>query len=55
VLGCFIAGVLVVFLFANVSFIWWPLLVIVVVILGVIAAAMGLLRGIFDTLFGRRR
>jgi hypothetical protein len=55
VFGCFIAGVLVVLLFANVSIIWWPLLVIVVVIVGVIAVAMGLLRGIFDMLFGRRR
>jgi hypothetical protein len=53
-LGCFVAGVLVVLLFANVSIIWWPLLVIVLVILVVIAAAMGLLRGIFGTLFGRR-
>jgi uncharacterized membrane protein len=55
VLGCFIVGVLVVVLFANVSIIWWPVLVIVLVIVGVVAAAMGLLRGIFDTLFGRRR
>ena len=54
-LGCFIAGVLVAILFANVSIIWWPLLVIGLVILGVVAAAMGLLRGIFDMLFGRRR
>ena len=54
-LGCFIAGVLVVILFANVSIIWWPLLVIGLVILGVVAAAMGLLRGVVDTLFGRRR
>jgi hypothetical protein len=55
VLGCFIVGVIVAILFANVSIIWWPLLVIGLVIIGVVAAAMGLLRGIFDTLFGRRR
>ena len=54
-LGCFVAGVLVAILFANVSIVWWPLLVIGLVILGVIAAAMGLLRGVVDMLFGRRR
>ena len=54
-LGCFVVGVLVAILFANVSIVWWPILVIGLVILGVIAAAMGLLRGIFDTLLGRRR
>ena len=54
-LGCFVVGVLVAILFANVSIVWWPLLVIGLVILGVVATAMGLLRGILDTLFGRRR
>ena len=53
-IGCFIAGVLVVLLFANVSIIWWPVLVIILVVLFVIAAAMGLLKGILDALFGRR-
>lgn len=53
-LGCFVVGVLVALLFANVSIIWWPFLFIGLVILAVIAAATGLLKGIFGTLFGRR-
>jgi hypothetical protein len=55
VVGCLVVGVLVLILFANVSIIWWPILIVLLVIVFVVAAAMGLLRGILDALFGRRR
>jgi hypothetical protein len=55
VIGCLVVGVLVLILFANVSVIWWPILIVLLVIVFVVAAAMGFLRGVFDVLFGRRR
>ena len=54
-IGCLVVGVLVLILFANVSIIWWPILIVLLVIVFIVAAAMGLLRGILDALLGRRR
>lgn len=53
-IGCLVVGILVLILFANVSVIWWPILVVALVVIFIVAAAMGLLRGIFGALFGRR-
>lgn len=53
-IGCFVAGVLVVILFALVPWPLWPLLLVGLIVLFVIAAALGLLKGIFGALFGRR-
>jgi len=53
VIGCFIAGLLIILLFAVVPFPLWPLLVVGLVILLVIAAALGLLKGILGAIFGR--
>jgi len=53
-IGCLVAAVLVVILFMIVPWPLWPFLIIGLIVLFVVAAAMGLLRGIFDVLFGRR-
>ncbi len=52
-MGCFIVGLLIILLFVVVPFPFWPLLVVGLVILLVIAAAFGLLQGILGTIFGR--
>ena len=54
-LGCLIAGLLVLLLFVVVPLPLWPLLIVAVVVLFVIAAALGLLKGVFGTIFGRGR
>ena len=51
--GCLVAGLLVILLFALVPIPLWPLLLVGLVVLVVIAAALGLLRGIVGSLFGR--
>ena len=52
--GCLIAGLLAILLFVIVPFPLWPLLVVALVVLVVIAAATGLLKGVFGAIFGRR-
>jgi hypothetical protein len=51
--GCLIAGLLVILLFVLVPLPLWPFLVIGLVVLVVVAAAMGLLKGVLGTLFRR--
>jgi hypothetical protein len=54
VFGCLIAGLLVILMFVLVPFPLWPLLIVGLVIAFVIAAALGLLKGVFGAIFGRR-
>jgi uncharacterized protein (DUF983 family) len=54
VIGCLIVGLLVLFLFVAVPFPLWPLLIVALVVLFVIAAGLGLLKGLFGALTGRR-
>lgn len=51
--GCLLAGLLVIALFVLVPIPLWPILVVVLIVLGVIAAALGLFRGVLRALFGR--
>ena len=51
--GCLITGLLVILLFVLVPLPLWPFLVIGLVVLVVVAAAMGLLKGVLATLFRR--
>jgi hypothetical protein len=51
--GCLIVGLLVILLFVVVPLPLWPFLVVGLVVLFVIAAALGLLRGVFGALLGR--
>lgn len=53
-IGCFVAGVLIAILFTLVPWPLWPVLLVGLIVLFVVAAAMGLLKGIFGSLFGRR-
>lgn len=53
-IGCLLVAILVVILFAIVPWPLWPFLVIGLIVVFVVAAAMGLLKGLFGTLFGRR-
>jgi hypothetical protein len=52
--GCLIFGVLVVLLFAIVPVVFWPLLVVGLIVLAVIAAVIGLLKGVLGAVFGPR-
>ncbi len=52
--GCLIIGLLAILLFVVVPIPLWPFLVVALVVLFVIAAALGLLKGVFGALFGRR-
>jgi hypothetical protein len=54
-IGCLIAGLLAIVLFVVVPFPLWPLLIVALVVLGVVAAALGLFKGVFGAIFGRRR
>ena len=54
-IGCLVVGILVLILFANTPFLLWPVIVIVLIVLAVLAAVFGVLNGILDALFGRRR
>ena len=51
--GCLIAGLLMILLFVLVPLPLWPFLVVGLVVLVVIAAALGLLKGILATIFRR--
>jgi hypothetical protein len=53
-IGCLVVGVLILILFALVPWPLWPVLIVALIVLFVVAAARGLLKGIFDALFGRR-
>ena len=53
-LGCVLVGLLVIVLFIVVPWPLWPLLVIGLIVVFAIAAALGLLRGVFGGIFGRR-
>jgi hypothetical protein len=53
VVGCFIAGLVVILLFVLVPFPLWPLLIVGLVVVLIVAAALGLLKGVFGAIFGR--
>ena len=52
-IGCLLAGVVVILLFVIVPWPLWPILVIALIVLFAIAAALGLFRGILGTIFRR--
>ena len=54
-IGCLVVGILVLILFANTPWFLWPVIVIVLIVLTVMAALFGVLNGILNSLFGRRR
>lgn len=51
--GCLIVGLLVVLLFVVVPIPFWPFLVIGLVVLTILAAALGLLKGVLGVIFRR--
>jgi len=53
-IGCVVAGLLVILLFVVVPLPLWPLLIVALIVLVVIAAALGLLKGVWSAIFGRR-
>jgi hypothetical protein len=53
VIGCLVTGFLIVLLFAIVPWPFWPFLVIALIILFVVAAALGLFKGFMRTIFRR--
>jgi hypothetical protein len=62
VIGCLVVGILVLLLFANVPVILWPVLIVALIVLGVLAAVFGVVggllgafKGVLDGLFGRRQ
>jgi hypothetical protein len=52
-IGCLVLGVLIILLFVLVPIPLWPLLIVALIVLLVIAAALGLLKGIVGAIFGR--
>jgi len=52
-IGCLVAGLLVVLLFVVVPWPLWPLLIIALIVVFAIAAALGLFKGILGTIFRR--
>ena len=52
-IGCLVVALLGVLLFVAVPFPLWPLLIVALVVLLVVAAAFGLLKGLFGAIFGR--
>ena len=52
--GCLVVALLILILFIVVPWPMWPVLIVGLVIVFAIAAALGLLRGVFGTIFGRR-
>jgi hypothetical protein len=54
VFGCLVVGLLVILLFVVVPIPLWPLLLAGLVVLFVIAAVLGFLKGIIGAIFGRR-
>lgn len=53
-IGCVVAGLLAILLFVVVPLPLWPLLIVALIVLVVIAAALGLLKGVWGAIFGRR-
>jgi hypothetical protein len=53
-IGCLVVGLLVILIFILVPFPLWPVLVIGLIVFVVIAAGLGLLKGLFGAIFGRR-
>jgi hypothetical protein len=51
--GCLIVGLLVVLLFGLVPIPFWPFLVVGLVLLTVLAAVLGLLKGVLGVIFRR--
>jgi len=51
--GCLIVGLLVVLLFGLVPIPFWPFLVVGLVVLTVLAAVLGLLKGVLRVIFRR--
>jgi hypothetical protein len=52
--GCLVVGLLVILVFGVVPLPLWPLLVVGLGVLFVLAAVTGLLKGILGAIFGRR-
>ena len=52
--GCLVVGLLVILVFGIVPLPLWPLLVVGLGVLFVLAAVTGLLKGILAVIFGRR-
>ena len=52
-IGCLVAGLLVILLFTQVPWPLWPFLVLALVVLFAVAAALGLFKGILGTIFRR--
>ena len=52
--GCLVVGLLVILVSVVVPIPLWPLLVVGLVVLFVLAAVTGLLKGILGVIFGRR-
>lgn len=52
--GCLVVGLLVFLLFVIVPIPLWPFLIVAMIVLFALAAALGLLRGVFDA-FSRWR
>jgi hypothetical protein len=53
VIGCLVAGLLVILLFVVVPWPLWPFLVIALIVVFAVAAALGLFKGILGTIFRR--
>ena len=49
-IGCVVAGLLVILLFVVVPLPLWPLLIVALIVLVVIAAALGLLKGVWGAI-----
>jgi hypothetical protein len=54
VIGCLLVGVLIILLFVLVPFQFWPLLVVGLVLLLIVASVLGVVQRIAGALFGRR-
>ena len=52
--GCLVVGLLVILVFGIVPLPLWPLLVVGLGVLFVLAAVTGMLKGILGVIFGRR-
>ena len=53
-LGCLVAGLLIVLLFFVVPFPLWPFLIVGLVLLLILSAVFGVLQRLIGLLFGRR-
>jgi hypothetical protein len=52
--GCLIVLLIVVVLFVLVPWPLWPLLIVALIVVGLIAAALGLFKGVIGAVRGRR-